>query len=179
MSEQDDRRGADPGNQLEETVQSLADIHEEHEREVGSIQKLANGVTRALGQPVAVFSVLMLIVAWIVGNVLETRSHGLAIDRFPFPDLALFATVSAFLATLLILTTQRHEQDVARRRDQLTLHMAVLTEKKIAKVIELLEEQRRDSAVLPSREDTQADEMAQPANPAVSLEKIEQTSLKD
>ena len=158
-------------------MQSLADIHEQHEREIGVIQKFANHVTRALGRPSVVVAALALIIIWIVGNLIAVRMWGGGFDRFPFPDLALFATVCAFLVTLLILTTQRHEQDVARRRDQLTLHMAVLTENKIAKVISLLEEQRRDSAVLPTRNDPQADEMAEPSNPKDSLDKIEASSL--
>ena len=171
----DDQR-TDP---VGETVQSLADLHEQHNREIGLIQKLANHVTRTMGRPAVVVAIVVLIVAWIIGNLVAVNMGGGAFDRFPFPDLALFATVCAFLSTLLILTTQRHEQDVARRRDQLTLHMAVLSEAKIAKVIALLEEQRRDSDSLPSRDDPQASEMAKPSNPEDSLEKIEASSLKE
>jgi uncharacterized membrane protein len=178
MSQIPERDTADPANQIEETVQSLAEVHARHERNIGALQKTAIIVTRALGRPAVVVSILLLIVAWIAGNLFIARLGGASVDRFPFPDLALFATVCAFITTLLILTTQRHDEDVARRRDQLTLHMAVLTEKKIAKVIDLLEEQRRDNPALPSREDPQAEEMAEPASPSESLERIEASSLK-
>jgi uncharacterized membrane protein len=165
-------------DQIDETVQRLVEVHETRARETGVIQKIANRVTRALGQPVAVVSIVVLIVLWIFGNAVASALGTNALDHFPYPDLAFFATVCAFLVTLLILTTQRHEQDVSRRRDQLTLHMAVLTEKKIAKVIALLEEQRRDNPLLHPRDDAEAAKLAQPADPGTSLDRIEASSLE-
>ena len=162
---------------VEETVQRLAQVHETRARAVGPIQKIANRVTSALGRPAAVVSILAIIVVWIAGNALAAALGRGAVDRFPFPDLGLFATVCAFLVTLLIFTTQRHEQEVSRRRDQLTLHMAVLTEKKIAKVIALLEEQRRDNPLLRPRDDAEAESLARPADPGESLDQIEASSL--
>jgi uncharacterized membrane protein len=179
MSEQsnDPHDGAAP--QEEETIQSLAEIHDRHQREVGIVQKLANRVTDTLGRPMAVVMALALVICWIAWNALASEIGITALDRFPFPGLELFAAVSALLVTLVILTTQRHEQDVNRRRDQLTLHMAVLTEKKIAKAIALLEELRRDSSQVPTRDDREASEMAKPANPQDSLDQIEGSSLDE
>ena len=83
------------------------------------------------------------------------RTLGLqAIYQPPFPMIELIATLAALLTTLLILTTQRHEEQADLRRDRLTLQVAVLSEKKVAKIISLLEEQRRDDPLLASRIDT-------------------------
>ncbi|MDB5725638.1 MAG: hypothetical protein JWQ16_2392 [Novosphingobium sp.] len=179
MSEQKKPSGNGTSREDEETVQSLAEIHERHQRRVGAIQKLANRLTGTIGRPFVVLSILALILCWVGANTLVEDVGGRALDRFPFPWLELVATVSAFLATLLILTTQRHEQDVNRRRDQLTLHMAILTEKKIAKAIGLLEEMRQDSPLLRSRNDPQATEMANPTDPQHSLDRIEGSSLDE
>lgn len=165
-------------DQIEKTVRSLEDMHERQTRDLGLIQRIANRATDALGRPAAVVTILVLIVLWIFGNALASTLGDRPLDRFPFPDLALFATVCAFLVTLLILTTQRHEQLVARQRDQLTLHMAVLAERKIAKVIALLEEQRRDNPLLATRDDVEAVQMAEPADPRISLDRIERSSLE-
>ena len=81
--------------------------------------------------------------------------------------------MSAFLVALLILTTQRHEDVLAERRAQLTLQIAVLAEKKIAKVIELLEEQRRDNPMLADRVDAEANSMARAADPLAHSDRIE------
>lgn len=49
------------------------------------------------------------------------------------------------------------------------MELAILSERKIAKVIELLEELRRDSPQVQDRVDRQADQMAQPAERAGTL----------
>lgn len=105
-----------------------------------------------------------LAIAWITGNYVARLIGWTALEEFPFPDLGFIATIAALLVTLLILTTQRHEEQLAETRAQLTLRIAMLSERKIAKVIELLEEQRRDNPLLPSREDREAADMAEPSN---------------
>lgn len=166
-----------PPDKVEETVQSLADLHDEHLNDIGWIQTLANRLTAALGRPATVVALGLAVILWMVGNAVALLIWGRTVDRFPYPDLEFVATVFAFLVTMLILTTQRHEQEVELKRDQLTLHMAVLSEKKIAKVIALLEEQRRDNPLLGERADDEAEAMAKPADPRDSLSRIENTSL--
>ena len=110
---------------------------------------------------------------WIGGNQ-AARSLGFhAIDAPPFPMLELIATLAALLTTLLILTTQRHEEQSDLRRDRLKLQIAVLSEKKVAKIISLLEEQRRDNPQLVSRIDNEAEQMAKATNARENLHKIE------
>ena len=86
------------------------------------------------------------------------------------------ATISALLVALLILTTQRHDEELAESRAQLTLHIAMLSERKIAKIIALLEEQRRDNPMLPSRVDVEAADMAQPADHDIALTLIDEAA---
>ena len=50
----------------------------------------------------------------------------------------------ALYVTVLILTTQRRDDQLASYREQLTLELAILGEQKSAKIISLLEELRRD-----------------------------------
>ena len=50
-----------------------------------------------------------------------------------------------------------------------------VTEKKIAKVIQLLEEQRRDNPLLTDRHDLEARDMAQSTDPARSLARLEES----
>jgi uncharacterized membrane protein len=85
------------------------------------------------------------------------------------------ASVIALCTTLMILATQAREDEAARRRSQLTLQLASLSEQKIAKVISLLEEQRRDNPQLETRSDPQADAMSEPADPGHVLDRIEDT----
>lgn len=159
----------------EESIQRLAALHQEHHRSASIVQRFADRVTEVLGRPSAVAAVLLLVIAWIVGNYAATRIGGRALEAFPFPELGLLATIAAVLIALLILTTQRHADELAEQRAQLTLQIALLSEKKVAKIIELLEEQRRDNPLLASRTDPVADEMAVSVDPEATLERIKQT----
>ena len=76
---------------------------------------------------------------------------------------------------ILIYATQRREDQLAELREQLTLELALLSEQKTAKMIQLLEEFRRDIPLVEDRVDEQADAMAEPANPERVLEAIRET----
>ena len=115
-------------------------------------------------------------IAWVVGNYAARLMGSTALEEFPFPDLGFLVTIAALIVALLILTTQRHEEELADKRARLTLQIAVLSEKKIAKLIELMEEQRRDNPLLPSRVDREADAMATASDPRASLEQLEASS---
>ncbi len=74
--------------------------------------------------------------------------------------------------TVLILSTQRRDDELASHREQLTLELAILSEQKAAKIIELLEELRRDDAKLRDRVDLEAVSMSSPADPEAVSEAI-------
>jgi uncharacterized membrane protein len=160
-------------DQTEETVQHLATLYDEHNRSASPIQRLADRVTGALSRPAALAVLLLLIILWIVGNYVARYVGSTAFEELPFPDLAFFATVAAFLVTILILTTQRHENALAEKRAHLTLQIAVISEKKIAKIIALIEEQRRDNPLLGTRIDNEAEQMAKTADQQASRQQVE------
>ena len=65
------------------------------------------------------------------------------------------------------------DEELADRRSQLTLQLAIMSERKLAKLISLVEEQRRDNFLLEKREDPEANELAKPVDLAASLDRIE------
>jgi uncharacterized membrane protein len=140
------------------------------------VQRLANRITLTLGRPISLVIIFGIAIAWVIGNYVARATGSVALEEFPFPDLGFIATIGALLVALLILTTQRHEEELAESRAQLTLHIAMLSERKIAKVIALLEEQRRDNPLLPSRVDHEAADMSQPSDHDTALELIDEAS---
>ncbi len=69
---------------------------------------------------------------------------------------------------------QRWEDQLAERRARLMLDLSLLADKKTAKLIELLEELRRDHPNVTNRVDQESDDLSTPADPKVILEKIDQ-----
>lgn len=148
----------------EATIDQIVKLYDRHDRRTTRVQRLADRITSALGKPIALVVIFGVAIAWIIGNYVARAAGSMALEEFPFPDLGFIATIGALLVALLILTTQRHEEELAESRAQLTLHIAMLSERKIAKVIALLEEQRKDNPLLPSRVDPEAADLAQPAD---------------
>lgn len=161
-----------PPIQNDDSIDHLRAMHQRHLDEASNLQRFADHTTRLLGRPAAFAVIALVIVVWLAANY-ELNRHGYpALDPPPFVELEVAATLAGLGIALLILTTQRHEDELAEKRSELTLQIALLSEKKVAKVIQLLEEQRRDNPMLANRSDQAAAEMGQPTNPAHSLEAI-------
>ena len=67
--------------------------------------------------------------------------------------------------TIVILTTENRMSEVEEQRARLHLQISMLAERKVAKVIQLLEELRYDLPSVPNRADPEAAELTLPADP--------------
>ncbi len=153
-----------------ESVEAVADFHREHYRRATGLQRAIDAATERLGRPAAVIVLLAVIALW--GGFAAWRGDG-RVDQPSFAWLELAATVAALLVSVLILVTQRREDQLADRRAQLTLELALLADKKNAKIIQLLEELRRDQPDVADRVDTESDDMAKPTDTQAVAASIE------
>ena len=114
---------------------------------------------------------------WAVVNAFA-RTLGLAAwDPPPYVGLQTVVSVASLLSVLLVLAAQRHEDELNRQRESLSLELALLAEKKTAKVIQLLEELRRDSPQVRDRRDPAAETMSEPADAEDMMKKIQEAPV--
>lgn len=150
---------------VEETVRSIALLHSKHQDDASIAQPHVDRATALVGRPVFLGIISGAVAVWMAAN-LAMKYFGLpAIDPPPFAWLELTATVTALLMAVLILVTQRSAGRLAEVRGEMTLELALLTEQKTAKLIELVEELRRDSPQVRDRFDSEAHEMSARADP--------------
>lgn len=158
---------------VEQTVHRIAALHAQHERQAGPAQRFLNSITRLLGSPIFAAIFTGMLGVWI-GLNLYLLAHGQTqFDAPPFGWVQVTTGVLGFYVTVLILITQRHENRLEERRAQLTLQLAMLAERQNAKIIELLEQLRRDDPHIRDRVDDDALAMARPASPEAVLEAID------
>jgi uncharacterized membrane protein len=81
-------------------------------------------------------------------------------------------SLAALYMTVLILATQRRENELASHHEHLTLDLAILSEQKTAKIISLLEELRQDHPDIHDRIDDEAVAMSEPVDPQSVLQTI-------
>jgi uncharacterized membrane protein len=117
-----------------------------------------------MGRPSALALVGGVIAAWMLGNVVAGHLGVQPPDPPPFLWLEIVASLFSLLLVMLVLVAQKHEDQLNSQRDTLTLELAILSEHKIAKVIQFLEELRRDSPHVEDRHDPQAAEMSEPSD---------------
>ena len=160
---------------IEETIQAIAKLHSDHRLEAGALQRIVERLTGWIGRPPFIAAMTAAITLWIAGNLIATLSGAVPWDEPPFAWLQGAFGLMAFYVTVLILTTQRREDQLAGYREQLTLELAILSEQKSAKIISLLEEMRRDSPTLKNRIDEEAAAMAVAADPQAVLDAIKES----
>ena len=160
----DDSPEANFPDHVGKAVRSVSELHSDHRDKTTSSQRAINRIAAVMGRPWFVAFVGFLVVLWIVANLIAGGLGFEAIDLPPFPWLEAVASIFSLFVVMLVLVAQKHEDELNAHRDTLTLELAILSEHKIAKVIQLLEELRRDSPHVQDRDDLQAREMGEPAD---------------
>jgi uncharacterized membrane protein len=160
---------------VEDTVQAIARLHAEHYARATPFQKTIEGLTARAGRPEFIGILTVLMLGWMAVNVLFLSLGYRPLDEPPFPWMQGAIGLSALYMTTLILITQRREDELASHREQLTLELGILSEQKSAKIIELLEELRRDAPDIRNRVDPEATAMSTPADPQEVLNAIKET----
>ena len=160
---------------IEETIQSIARLHAEHRANATLHQRAVDRITSLLSRPVFIAVLTIVVVGWVSLNGVAASLGYRPLDPPPFPWLSGASSLASLYLVVLILTTQRRDDRLNQRREQLNLELAILGEQKTAKVVALLEELRRDSPAVRDRIDKQADVMARPADPQSVIDAIKET----
>jgi len=163
---------------VDETIRSIARLKAEQHENATALQRAVDRMTNLLGRPRFIVMLTVVLVGWISLNLLAAAIGYRPVDSPPFSWLADAVSLLSLYMVVLILATQRREDQLAQHRELLILELAILSEQKTAKVIQLLEEVRRDSPLLRSRVDQEAQAMAQPADPQSVLDVIKEAHAK-
>ncbi|MBA2677449.1 MAG: DUF1003 domain-containing protein, partial [Ktedonobacteraceae bacterium] len=99
-------------------------------------------------------------------------------DTPPFPWLQDIVSLAALLLTVIILTTQNRQAKLSEQRRHLDLQINLLTERKVSKLIEMMDALRQDLPSVRNHYDPEAQVMKEPVDPHTALTALNET-LKD
>jgi uncharacterized membrane protein len=160
----EDYQASDFPDHVDQAVRSVSELHSQHRGRATTSQRAVNRITAFIATPWFLVLLGLAVTLWIGAN-LGARILGLhAVDAPPFPWLEGAISLFSLFVVMLVLVAQKHEDELNAHRDTLTLELAILSEHKTAKVIQLLEELRRDTPQVHDRVDPQAQQMAEPAD---------------
>jgi uncharacterized membrane protein len=145
------------------------------EEQVDRHQRLVERITYAIGRPATIYVTLVLVGAWVAYNLLSPALSLPEFDPPPFSRMQGVIGVAALLMTTMVLTTQNRQGRHAEQRAHLDLEVNILAEQKIAKLIALVEELRRDMPNVHDRTDSVAEKMTRALDPGAVIAALEET----
>lgn len=160
---------------LDQDIATIVALRMNAERNVSRHQRFIERITNTIGRPVTVYLILLLISLWMIINVLYHALGLVLLDPPPFPWLQDVVSISALGMTMIILTTQNRQGKLSEQRRHLDLQITLLTERKVSKVIELLEDLRHDLPSVINRTDPEAEIMKEPVDAHTALTALNQT----
>ncbi len=155
-------------------VQAVTEIHLQAERAVGPHQRAIESGTARLGRPASLYVIVAAVLVWGLGNTLGARLGVWVPDPPPFVWLQGVVGLAALLTATMVLITQNRQAKLIERRMHLDLQVNLLTEQKTAKLVELLEELRRDLPNVRDRHDSEAEVMRHAAEPLEVIAALEE-----
>jgi uncharacterized membrane protein len=168
----DEQQKAALPRHIEDAIKQISNLQRAHYSEARPSERVTDRAVSIIGTP-TFFAVLgFLAAAWMVLNLAGDR----AIDPPPFAFLEVACSLIAILLAVLILAAQRRDDRLATRREQMALQVSLLTEQKVSKLIELVEELRRDLPNVHDRVDLDAIEMTAPSNHEETLRSVDEAS---
>ena len=171
----DDR--ADEGelsSALRNNIEALRERREQEKRNASREEKLADAITAFTGSMRFVYLHLVIYGVWITWNLIPGIPH---FDP-TFVILAMAASVEAIFLSTFVLISQNRAQAATDKRDDLDLHINLLAEHELTRLIEMVSAIARKLEVRTGAEHEVA-KISKDVAPEVVLKEIEQQDSKD
>lgn len=136
-------------------------MHAAHREQATWLDRFIDRLTAAVARASFLLGTATVLALWIGFNTIAPLLGHPAFDAWPsFPMLSFWVSCVALVIAVLILSSQTRADRLANLREQMTLETVLLNTQKASKLIELMEEFRRDSPNVKDRVDFEAMEMA-------------------
>lgn len=155
-------------------IDTIVALQTKAHRDLPRHQRVVESMTSFFSRPAFLYGILLVAALWTLPNLSPRRFGIRQFDPPPFYALQGVVSFSALLITTGVLIKQTRQEQLAEQRAQLTLQMNLLSEQKIAKLIELLEELRRDLPNVKDRYDPESEVFKQPVDPHLVVDTLEE-----
>ena len=164
------------GGVLGRNIQALLDARRELERRRGVQERVADAITRFTGSMRFVYVHLALYGAWIAVNLCEVP--GVPAFDPSFVVLAMVASVEAIFLSTFVLISQNRMMAAADKRADLDLHVSLLAEHELTKLVELVTALAERAGVRADA-DPEIEEVKKDVAPEAVLDEIEAKQASD
>lgn len=160
--------------QVSQNIETVLEFYAREEQKLSRSQRNIERVSGFIGRAAFLGVILLFVSIWIIGNALMPSFGMVSPDPPPYSWLQGMVSLGGLLTATVVLTKQNRLDKLAEQRAHLDLHVTLLTEQKVTKLINLIEELRRDLPNVHNRHDAEAVELQKSMNPDLVLAALDE-----
>jgi uncharacterized membrane protein len=172
MSKNTNQESTHMAGVVERNIQALLSRRNQEERTKPLQERIADAISRFTGSMTFVYIHLVVFGLWIIISLGWTPLQ--AFDP-TFVILAMFASVEAIFLSTFVLITQNRMAAQADHRADLDLHISLLAEHEVTRLITLVSAIAQRMGIEPAVNKPELAELEKDVDPEKVLERIEQT----
>lgn len=158
--------------QINQNIETIVTAQKRQWETIPSSQRWVERIGKLLGRPAYLLVLVVAIGFWISINI--GGWYRSAWDPPPFELLDGIMTLISLITTTIVLVAQNRQTKREQQHTQLTLQVALITEQKVTKLINLIEELRRDMPMVRDRHDPHAEALQESADTAKVLQALDE-----
>ena len=155
-------------------LELLTRFEDGEDAQISGIQLLIERISGFFGSPAYFAFALAFICLWMLVNGWGAHAGWHPIDEPPFFWLQGLVSSNALLLTVAVLIRQNRMAQVAEHRSHLDLQINLLSEQKVTKILQIVDELQRELTALRGRPDSEVAEMTKPADAHALMHAIKQ-----
>jgi uncharacterized membrane protein len=164
---------------LPKNVRSVLSLHARDAKGDHKLHRFLESIGYSVEKPYFVVFIVLFCAAWVVFNTMGKHFGFMPFDKPPFPWLQGVVSFGSLITATIVLTKQYRAAAREKRQNDLQLQLIMLTEQKVAKLIQLVEELRRDLPMIKDRHDPEAETLKNSPHAQTVLDVIEQHLNKE
>jgi uncharacterized membrane protein len=157
-----------------DNLELLTQLEEREQAQVSGVQQGIERISRFFGSPTYFAFAVAFIILWCVLNGWGAHAGWRYVDQPPFFWLQGLVSSNALLLTVAVLIRQNRMAQASEHRSHLDLQINLLSEQKVTKILQIVDELQRDLTALREHPDSQVAEMTRPADPHALMHVIKQ-----
>jgi len=159
---------------ISQNIETILAFYTREEQKISHSQRRLEHISGFVERPLYLGSILTFVSLWVLANVFARQFGLVAFDPAPFIWLQGIVSLGALLTATVVLIKQNRLAKIEEQRAQLDLQLNLLTEQKTTKLIDLIEELRRDLPNVKNRHDPKAAAFQQPTDPHQVLAELDE-----
>src|ERR1700678_255256 len=145
-------------------LELLSTFKDREEAQISGVQLVIERISGFFGSAAYFAFAVAFIVVWVLANGWAAHAGFHPIDAPPFIWLQGLVSSNALLLTVAVLIRQNRMAQSAEHRAHLDLQINLLSEQKVTKILQIVDEQQRELTALRGHPDSDVAEWTKPAD---------------